>query len=213
MREIAHIVIVDDHDLFCQGLASLIQEKPHTRILGTASNAEEALLIIAQAASIAPIALVDIQLKGKDGIALTQEIRQKYPYCKVVAVSMHNNELYLKRMLKAGALGYLLKDCGRDELFQAIDNVRKGRPYFSKEVLATPIEAERLPAQVLTKREREIVQLMARDKTNQEIAETLFLSIRTVETHKHNIMHKTGVKSTAGLMIYCIKHDYITLPL
>ena len=220
--DIIDILIVDDHRMIRDGIKASLAEVNDIRIVDEAASQEEVLAKLAQHAGVR-VVVMDISLgAGGDGIATTQQITQQYPGVHVLALTMHDEEANITNMLRAGAVGYLLKDTGMDELMTAIKTVAQGESYFSQDVSATMMKrfmtnktarqenAPVLPEQ-LTRREREIIQLIAEEYTNPEIAEKLFISPRTVDTHRRNLILKLNAKNTAGLVRYAIKHALVDL--
>ena len=207
------IILVDDHSMIRQGLKSFLEEADIS-VVAEAKNGKEALEKLDEIE--VDVVVSDIMMPEMDGIELAREISQKHPSLKVLALTMMNESYNIKKMLNAGALGYLLKDCTQDELIQAIKTVAEGRNYYSGEVTqiimegfgSKPKEKTRVVHEIaLTERELEILHLICKEKTNPEIAEELFVSVRTVETHKRNLLEKTGCKNVAGLVLYAVERN------
>lgn len=216
-----HILVVDDHQVVREGIVSLLEENDRMVVLGTAANGEEALARISHLPPRPLVVLMDINMPILDGIAATERMFEEHKDAvRVLALTMVNQELYIQRMLSAGAYGYLLKDCDKLELYQAIEAVHGGNTYFSPEVSQTVLRAmtphrpsrAANPIHSLSKRELEVLALIVQDLGNQDIADRLFISPRTVESHKQNLLSKTGVKNVAGLVVYAIKHGLVDLP-
>jgi DNA-binding NarL/FixJ family response regulator len=211
------VIIVDDHQIIRDGIKALLSSVEGIEIAGEAGSAEEMLQKINSFK--ADVALVDISLPGLSGIRLTQQLSQTYPELKVLILSMHLNEEYIANALKAGALGYLAKNTTRDELIKAISRVADGQRYLGKEVSEVitsgyiqRVKADQSPeADMLSKRETEILRLTAEGHGNKEISEKLFISIRTVESHKNHIMQKLGLKSAVEMTRYAIKRGLISI--
>jgi len=216
------LLIVDDHPLVIEGVQSLLQGQSEVRIEGRAQSLAEARAYLEKHASEIQVALVDIRLQDGLGIDLTREIRQKYPHIQVIGLTMYDSEAYLEAMLKAGARGYILKNTSREELIKAIRAVLVGRYYFSEgihDAIGQYFAAEKsaLPSRSegavvdsskplrLTQRERQILELVAREYNNTQIAAQLNLSPRTVHTHRRSIMQKLGARNTAGLIRQAIE--------
>ena len=205
------ILIVDDHKIVRDGIKSLLSEQKSYDIIGEASNGVDALNLLER---LSPdIILLDINMPGMNGIECTQQIIKKYPYMKILALSMHNEEPHIRAMVEAGASGYILKNSGRDELENAINTIVGGSTYFSEEVKESIMnsllhknqgEAENKNIS-LSERELEVLQLIVKEFTNSEIAEKLFLSPRTVDAHRRNLLEKTGSRNTAGLVRYALE--------
>ncbi|MEM8965133.1 MAG: response regulator transcription factor [Bacteroidota bacterium] len=217
-----NILIVDDHQMIRDGIRASLADIPDIKVVDEASNGVEALNKLEQCSTV-QLVIMDIGLgSGQDGIATTQQIKEQYPEMTILALTMHNEEPHITSMLRAGAAGYLLKDTGMDELVTAIRTVANGQSYFSQEVSTTIMnrlmrnqkENNTSSAKViesLTPREREVLQLIAEEYTNPEIADRLFISPRTVDTHRRNLILKLNVKNTAGLVRYAIKENLVDL--
>lgn len=209
------MVVVDDHKMIRDGLKMLLGSSPELEVVGEAEHGKECLQILENVE--ADIVLTDLNMPEMDGIELAREIKEKYPNLKVIALTMMGEGHHIKQMLAEGALGYLLKNCGEDEIKQAIHTIMKGGTYYSPEVTNIIINNIRkvkpkAPLKVnlempLSEREKEVLHLILKEYTNQEIADELFLSIRTVDAHKRNLLDKTGSKNVAGLVIYAIDRE------
>ena len=208
------IAIADDHQLIIDGLKSLLKSENRFKVVGEASNGEEMKTILSKVH--VDVLLTDIKMPIVDGLELTRWTREQYPDVKIVALSMFHHLSLVKKILKAGANGYILKNTGRDELFTCIYSVMKNKPYFSDEISEKMMrsmmlqgndeeKSEVLPI-ALTKRELEILELIVGEHTSAEIAGQLFISINTVETHRKNLLHKLQVKNTVGLVKYAYEH-------
>jgi DNA-binding NarL/FixJ family response regulator len=211
------VIIVDDHQLIRDGLRALLSGINDIEIESEAGSAEELLQKIRSIH--ADIALIDISLPGISGIKLTEQLSVSNPGLKVLILSMHLNEEYISGALKAGASGYLAKNTTRDELIAAIHAVADGKKYLGREVseVITSGYVRRIDAddasemELLSKREVEILKLFAEGLGNKEISEKLFISIRTVESHKNHIMQKLGFRSVVEMVRYAIKRGLINL--
>jgi DNA-binding NarL/FixJ family response regulator len=213
------IIIVDDHKIIRVGLRGLLEREQDITVVAEAENSDEVQDLLLQ--QQADVVLMDIDLGGTDGIATTRLIKQKNPSIHVLGLTMHEEPDYIIKMLEAGASGYLLKNAGREELLTAIHAVAKGDSYFSQKVSATLLQAitRRKEAVAnsqknhlqspLSDREIEVLKLIAQEYTNGEIAEKLFISIRTVDTHRRNLLEKLQVKNTVGLVKYAIDKGII----
>ena len=212
------IVIADDHKIIRVGLRGLLEREKDIEVTGEASSADEVLNILA----IHPtdVVLMDIDLGDTNGIATTLKIKEIYPLIHVLGLTMHEEPDYIIKMLEAGASGYLLKNAGREELLAAIHAVAKGDSYFSQKVSATLLQAitrqkenpELKKSTVetpLSDREIEVLRLITQEYSNGEIAEKLFISIRTVDTHRRNLLEKLQVKNTVGMVKYAIEKGII----
>jgi len=213
MKQI-NIILTDDHQLFRDGIKSLLNDVENINIVGEASNYNELKPIIPKL--LPDIIILDISLPDKSGIEITQIIKKDYPYIKVLILSMHNEEEFIINALDAGADGYLPKDTKKNELESAIKTICKGEKYLNKNISNTFLNAylnkkTSDEQTILTNREKEIVKLVSEGYKNQEIAEKLFISIRTVDAHKNNIMKKLKLKSTVEIVKYAIKNKIIDL--
>jgi len=209
------IVIADDHQLFRNGLRLLLGAFPGFTVTGEASDGNELLRILGNCP--ADVVLMDINMPEMDGITATRQALAKCPSLNIIALSMYGEEDYYYRMVDAGAKGFLLKDSDISEVREAILTVMKGGSYFSQELLYNVIqkfktrETEVRMAN-LSKREKEILLKICEGLSNQEIADTLFISKRTVDKHRANLLSKTGSKNTASLILFAIRNKLIQMP-
>ena len=216
MKEIK-IIIVDDHKIFRQGIIALLKEDKGISIVGEAGNRQELINLMDRVPF--DLLIMDVNLGNDSGIELAIEVKQLHPTSHILALSMHFEKDYIIKMLESGATGYVLKNTGREELIAAIITVAKGDTYLGKEVTDTLLEHIQSPfydhgkegprAIPLTPRELDVLKLIAQEYSNSEIAEKLFISIRTVDTHRRNLLEKLNLKNTAGLVKYAIKHGII----
>jgi DNA-binding NarL/FixJ family response regulator len=207
------IIVADDHRVFREGIVSILE---HTEDIEVVAQARDGKEVLEQLQRTKPdLILMDITMGNAGGIETTQMARQINPEIKVLILSMHSESSYIVKAMEAGASGYLLKDAGSQELVSAIRAVAQGSIYLSSQASATLIEqllaknkkpAERKEGIPLTRREIEVLKLIVEEYSNAEIAQQLFISIRTVDTHRRNLLEKLGVKNTAGLVKYAIKH-------
>jgi DNA-binding NarL/FixJ family response regulator len=208
------IIIADDHQLFRNGLKILLNAIPEFEVTGEASNGEEFLKILRN--NKAEIALMDINMPVMDGIEATRKGLKLCPEIDIIALSMYGEEEYYNKMVDAGVKGFVLKDSDISEVKEAILTVRKGGSYFSQELLYHVIqkikhrENESKSAN-LSKREKEILLKICEGLSNQEIAENLFISKRTVDKHRANLLGKTNSKNTASLILFAIKNKLIEI--
>lgn len=207
------IFIIDDHEIFRNGLKLVFSKNKEIEIVGESGSGEEFLSIMNEVDF--DVALMDIKMKGIDGIETTTKAIQKKEDIKVLVLSTFGEEEFLHQMINAGAKGFLLKNVDKETLFNAIKLIHTGQNYFSPELLPfftrkymNPDENDDVS---LTKRELEILQLISEGNSNAEIADKLFISIRTVDTHKTNLITKTGSKNVVSLLIYAIKNGIITI--
>jgi len=205
------ILLADDHRIVRQGLVALL-EKPTD--LQVAATAEDGRKTVRLAKELRPdLVIMDIAMPVLNGIEACRQILAEAPHTKVIALSMHSDRRFVTGMLQAGASGYLLKDCAYDELMNAITQVKAGHIYLSPRITSTVVEdyvrklspMDSSVFQVLTAREREVLQLLAEGKTTKEIAASLHVSVKTIETHRKQIMDKLNVHSLAELTKYAIR--------
>ena len=208
------IIIADDHQLFRNGLKMLLETLPEFEIAGEASNGIEFLDVLKNCD--ADIALMDINMPEMDGVEATRRGIRLCPSLSVIALSMYGEEEYYYKMVDAGAKGFLLKDSDIFEVKEAILTVKKGGSFFSQELLHHVIqkikhrESETKSAN-LSKREKEILLKICEGLSNQEIAENLFISKRTVDKHRANLLGKTNSKNTASLILFALKNKLIEI--
>ncbi len=197
------IGIVDDHSLIISGLVHMLGDLPDYPILFTANNGRQLMAELDR--QLPDVLLLDIELPDSNGIELCMDILKKYPALPIIALTNHDEVVYVKKMLRSGAKGYLLKGTDKRNLLNAIDTVHGGQPFLDRQVeqaiLQQALSSRRTSVVVkLTKRESEILALVANEYSNQEIADKLFLSVRTVESHRHSLNQKLNIKNSAGLV-------------
>jgi DNA-binding NarL/FixJ family response regulator len=208
------IIIADDHQLFRNGLKILLDSFPDFEVTAEASNGEEFLKLIKE--TPAEIALMDINMPEMDGIEATRRAVKIKPAINIIALSMYGEEEYYYKMVDAGAKGFLLKDSDIFEVREAILTVMKGGSYFSQELLYHVIQKikhreHETKIANLSKREKEILLKICEGLSNQEIADTLFISKRTVDKHRANLLGKTNSKNTASLILFAIRNKLIEI--
>ena len=211
-----NLLLVDDHPLVIEGIKTLLRTDAAVRVVAQAGSGAEALRRLREHPEV-DVVLLDLHMPQMSGVELTQRIRAEHPGVRILALSMFHDHSTVTQVLEAGGLGYLLKNTSKAELSAAIADVAAGRTHFSQEVGQTLLQNLEVPGQrngaaalvELTPREREILRLVAEEKSNQTIAEALFISERTVETHRKNILTKTNCKSVVGLIQYAIKHKLL----
>ncbi len=211
------VFITDDHELYSEGLSLLLSQQNGIEVTGTANTAAALRAILPQLN--ADILLLDVHLPGSDEEELLKWIRQEKPDLKVIYLSVMRGTRYIHRLIKHNIQGYLLKDVTVDQLAEAIHTVAAGCTFFSENIniidksldfrSTISIEGRRVE-DILSKREIEILILICQEYSNSEIAEKLFLSISTVETHRKNLIAKLGVSNTVGLVKFAIRHQLIT---
>ncbi len=206
------ILIVDDHEMVRAGLELLLEGNDDFEVIGQSENGEKALEFIES--NLVDIVLMDINMPVMDGLECTKQIGEKYSNTKVLAITMHIEEQHIKNMMKAGASGYILKNSSKEILIQALEAISSGKHYYSQEVTTIvmanlTIDEEEEDEMIITQREVDVLKLIVQEKTNHEIAEELFISVRTVDAHRRNLLEKTGAKSSVGLTKYAFKHNLL----
>jgi DNA-binding NarL/FixJ family response regulator len=206
------ILIADDHTLVRAGLTSLIARLPEMEVVAEAADGRQALRLVRD---LQPdIVLMDIAMPGLNGLESAERIHGIHPKIKIVILSMHASEEYVAQALKAGASGYLLKDAATAELEMALKSVSMGQfylsPAISRQVVDNFLRGGPTGLDLLTPRQREILQLIAEGKGTRDIAETLHLSVKTVETHRAQLMDRLDIHDVAGLIRYALKKGLIT---
>ena len=211
------ILIVDDHDIFRQGLRFVLTQVAGYKVVGEASDGKEFLETLK---GMKPdIVLMDISMPELDGIEASTLAINENPSLKIICLSSHGDEIYYYKMIKAGVLGFLPKKAGKDELEDAIDKVIHGMYYFPEKILRNIIfkvgntgeESLKRHEVELTKREKEILLLICQGYSNNEIGETLFISPKTVDNHRSNLLSKTGTRNAANLVMFAIKNKLIEI--
>jgi two-component system response regulator NreC len=208
------ILLADDHQLILDGLNSLLKNREDILVAGEAKNGRDALSLVKL---LDPdIVLMDIDMPVMNGIEALKEIKKASPTTKVIILSMHEESGMIKSLMALGANGYLLKSCSQDELLGAISTVAKGQQYFSQGAVRSLLQMENSPTsaaqeltELLTDRETEVLQLIAEGFSNKEIGAKLFISHRTVDTHRTNLMKKLNVGNIAGLISFAIKKGLV----
>jgi DNA-binding NarL/FixJ family response regulator len=207
------ILIADDHQMFIDGLRSLLEGSQDISVVGEAANGQEALDLCGE--KEVDIVIMDINMPVMDGIQATRELLKKDPTIKILALSMYNDREYIGDILKAGAQGYILKNTGKETLLKAITTIESGGSYLGEEVSKTLLNSfirnPRQPQTMerLSGREMEVLECIASGNTTQEIAEQLFISKNTVETHRKNLLYKLKARNTAELVNNAYKQKLI----
>jgi DNA-binding NarL/FixJ family response regulator len=204
------VLLVDDHHIVLDGLESLLQQEPEFQVLASLRNGEEVLDFLK---SQQPhVLLTDFTLPGISGIDFVRQVRRLYPHVKIIVLSMHDEGHIIKSVLKEGVEGYLLKNIQHSELKSAIRHVAQGLPYVSPEVTRLLMDEMNRPKDepdLLTERELDVLRLIAKEFSNKEIGDKLFISERTVETHRKNIFRKTKTSSLVGLIKFAYEHKMV----
>lgn len=207
------MLLADDHRLFREGLRGLLSVQSGIEVVGVAADGAE-LVSLTESVEY-DVALIDIEMPVMNGLEAAEKILASHPEARLVALTMHNDEAYYYRMVELGVKGFLLKNSDIDEVVRAVREVCEGGSYFSQELLdslvsnlkESQVEAEPL----LSEREMEVLPLICQGLSNQEIADKLFISKRTVDNHRANIIEKSGCKNTAGMVVWAIKNGLVEL--
>ena len=210
------ILIADDHQLFREGLANLLASAPDIEVIAQAKDGKDAM---EKTLELKPdVVLIDIGMPQMNGIEATRQLKKEMPEVKIIAVSMHSDRQYVKGILEAGADGYLLKNCTYHQLTDAIKSVHSGKKILSDDITDLVIKGDLEPADIeadgfadLSEREVEILQLYAEGKSTREISEKLFISVKTVGTHKQHILEKLNLKNNADIIKFALKKGMIQL--
>lgn len=209
------VLIADDHDIVRRGLRNLVESHPGWEVCADVRNGREA---VDKAIELGPdIAILDINMPEMDGLTATRKIRAALPKTEVLILTQHNADAVVKQVLQAGARGYILKSDAGDELIKAVEALRLHKTYFTTTVSEALLEsflksgavADSGETALITPREREIVQLLAEGKSNKEVATKLDMSVKTVETHRANIMRKLDLHSLSELVLYAVRNRII----
>jgi DNA-binding NarL/FixJ family response regulator len=211
------ILLVDDHKIVFDSLQSLLDEQPDMRVVGWAENGRDAVTKVKELKPA--VVIMDVAMPDLNGIEATQQITSHYPGTKIIALSMHAEKQFVTGILSAGASGYLTKNCSSDELVNAIRSVAANKKYLSPDIAGVVIEESlnhpsdtgTSSSSILTMREREVLQLIVEGNTVKQIAERLYLSIKTIHTHRNQIMQKLNMNSTAELTKFAIREGLIPL--
>lgn len=213
------IILVDDHTIIRDGIRALFKEKPEVEVIGEAGNGKELIQLLQN--TEADLVMMDLNMPDMDGFDATAYLHEKYPNLKILILSMLDHESYITKIMDTGASGYLLKNTGRDEMLCGIKIVASGGQFICSAVvrnllkkmqnqIGKSVVSEEKQTRDLSQREIEILKLIADGLTNAEIADKIFTSKRTVETHRQNIIEKTKAKNTAALIKYAISKGIIS---
>lgn len=217
VEEVVTILIADDHPLVIEGVKSLLATSNHFKIVLEASNGQQAIDLLTTQNHPIDILLLDVNMPLLSGVEVCIKAKQLQPDIKVLLLSMYHNIAVVREALKAEADGFILKNTGKDELIKALDKVANGGTYFSQDILPILTQLVKKDAMVanngavLSDREREILSLIVQEYTSEVIGEKLYISKKTVEKHRANILEKTGCKSTIGLVKFALENGYASL--
>ncbi len=210
------VLLADDHKIVRDGIKLMLESQAGIDVVAEAENGIKVLKKLEE--QVVDLIVMDINMPEMDGVNATKEIKDKYPDVKVLALTMSNDDLHIRQMIQAGASGYIMKSAGRNELKDAIYTIMDGKHYFSDEAtqsimmdLVKGKGKSSSPDPIhITDRELEILELIVKEFTNQEIAEKLYISSRTVDAHRRNLLQKTGARNTAGLVKYAFQHNLVS---
>jgi len=216
------VAIVDDQNLFRQSLALLINSVEEFTLVTDSAGGQEFLNTLKTTTTPVDVAVIDMDMPSMNGIELNKALHEQHPEIKVIILSVHVNEALITKMINAGAASYLAKNCDKDELILAINTVHKTGFYFNNDALNAIRNSanHRNTSQTilsglqiaLTRREKQVLELICKEFNNAEIADQLYLSVRTVEGHRNNLIIKTNCRNTAGLVLFAIKFGLFEIP-
>jgi len=205
------IILADDHEMFRAGLKGLLEKEPDFKVVAQAQDGEE--LLEKLSSTRADCAVIDLSMPNMDGLTTLKEVRRRFPRTRCLVLTMQKDAEHFKHAMASGACGYILKDSAFDQLVMAIKMIMRGKNFISpvisnmitEQYVRSSIEQTDTPSlEILTRREKEILCLIAQGQANKNIASKLKISIRTVETHRSRLIHKLGIKTAAGLVKYAI---------
>lgn len=209
-----HVAIAEDQRLFRECLVSLLNGFERIKVNVEVANGKELLANLYVVAPTPQVVLLDLTMPEMNGLETTRQLKKLFPDIKIIILSVHSEERHIVHMVSEGVNGYLVKNAELSEVVQAVNSVHEKGFYFNEAMLraihtgmANKHEKSYNPNSPLTAREKEILELICQEHTTQEIAEKLFLSVRTVDGHRNNLLEKTGARNTAGLVIYALRHD------
>jgi len=216
MKTHVKILLVDDHPVVRRGICSCLAKQHNLSIVGEAADGHEALC---KARELSPdIVLMDIEMPRMTGLAATEVLRRESPQTKVVVLSVCTETRCVMAILQSGAHGYIAKAAGPEELVQALETVQRGETFFSADIASLALTqmvgggSSSPPTPLLTSRERDVLVLLAEGLCNKEVASTLGIGVRTIETHRANLMRKLGINTVAGLTKFAISQRLISIP-
>lgn len=207
------VAIADDHQMVLDGLQLIISQETELDLCGVAHNGQEVLDLLSE--NKVDVLLLDINMPEMNGIDTMKIVGKKYPDLAVLGLSMLDDTIVIKKLVKYGALGFLLKNSGKEKIIEAINEIHEGRKYFDQTIINKLLENDNTKSvgtslfPQLSRREKEILNLIIQEHTTQEIAETLFISFGTVETHRRNIINKLGVRNTAGMVRVALDYQLL----
>lgn len=207
-----NIIIADDHDVIIEGLSSILKEQDNICIIGSAKNGKEAIELIDKKHIEINVAVIDISMPEIDGIELTKYIKKNYSNIKILILSMHDNIGFIRRTIDAGVHGYILKNKVKEELVRGIESLHRGNDFLGEEItktLLSSMRSDKVFGEIkFTKREKQVLKFIANGHTSNEIAKQLSIAKTTIETHRRNLIEKTGVKNSKELIKFAIENGY-----
>ncbi len=208
MSKKRRILIADDHQIFLDGLKLIFSDHQDWQIVAEANDGNQVIDYFKT--KVIDLAILDVNMPKPNGFEVCKYIKQHYPLCKIMILSMYGDEQFMNEFIKMGVNAYVLKNAGKLELLEAMDAIQNNQTYISKALRVEKHEEDSFVKSLsLTTREKEIIVLLAKEKSSQEIADALFISIFTVNTHRKNILHKLGIKNTAGLMKFASENNLV----
>ncbi|MFT4760206.1 MAG: DNA-binding NarL/FixJ family response regulator [Paraglaciecola sp.] len=209
------LLIADDHSMFADGIESILATESDIEVVGKCPDGNSVFNFLKE--KTVDLILLDVNLPDMSGIEVSKKLNREYPEIKILAVSMFNEESFVTEILQHGASGYILKNTGKTELLKAIQTVNNGQSYFSKEVTQTIMgslmknknEPKKKTKLKISRREKEVLQLIMQEFTTQEIANKLFVSIKTIESHRGSLLSKLNARNTAGLVRIAMEEEIL----
>jgi len=209
------VLLVDDHKIVRDGIKLMLEPQPGIDVVAEADSGNKVSSVLQD--NPVDVIIMDINMPDMSGIEATKLVKDNHPQIKVLALTMSSDDSHIRQMVQAGASGYIMKSAGRDELTRAIHDVMEGKHYFSDQatqsIMMDLVKNKGKPSTAepihITERELEVLQLIVKENTNQEIAEKLYISPRTVDAHRRNLLQKTGSRNTAGLVKYAFQQGLV----
>jgi DNA-binding NarL/FixJ family response regulator len=204
-----NIIIADDHCLVVEGIKLMLRSQADIHISGSAYSGEEVIKLVRQCDKV-DLIIMDINMPGKDGIKATEYLKEHYPHIKVLVLTMYKKPEFIRQLLKSGASGYILKNTEQESLLDAVRTISSGGTFFTQEISRTVMDSlvgqPRNRTFELTQREKDVLRLIVEECTTPEIADKLYISTHTVETHRKNLLSKLNVRNTVGLVKYALEN-------